>query len=59
MQKSRRGAVRAEGRAVVKPKGRNGFVMHEEQKEGPCNQIIMQVAQGRLGPEHVNADSLW
>lgn len=59
MHKSRRGALQSEERAVVKPYSWNRFVMHEEQREGPCNQIILQVAQGRLGPEPVNADSLW
>ena len=51
--------MQAEGRVGMRPLGRNGFVMLEEQKEGPCDQIIMQVAQGRLGPEHVNVGRLW
>lgn len=37
-----------EGSVGAKPEGRNGFVLCEEQK-GPCDQSVMQVAQGRPG----------
>lgn len=48
-----------EGRVGAKPEGRNGFVLREEQK-GPCDQIVMQVAQGRPGQGmHANAGSFW